>query len=658
MHSKFVLFLLTCLVPSQILLAQSTGSLSVEVAFSKSVKLDAKNGRLFVFLSEQNRPEPRQQLWPSFKNHIFAINLDRWDGQTMTISSSSDLFTMSDFDLSNIPAGTYHVQVLWDHDQEESGPNAPGNLYSQVEEITLGKQAKLELSLDQVIPPSKPADHPLVKVIDLKSEVLSDWWGKEVSVKASVLLPGSFYDAPDARFPVCYNIAGYGGRYTRVNRYVERDTAFLNWWQSDEAPQIITVFLDGEGPFGDSYQLDSDNSGPYGTALVNELIPHVEKEYRAVADPAQRFLDGCSTGGWVSLALQLFYPDVFGGTWSYSPDPVHFEQMQLINLNKDDNAFFNKSGYLRPSMRGTNGEPIFSIQQEIAVENAVGYSNSFVTSGEQWGAWNALYSPKDPETGLPKAVFDPMSGKIDKEVAAHWKKYDLLEHVKANWSTLGPKIQDKVYVWMGDMDQFYLNNALRTFDAFMKETTSPVSDAVIEFSPQKGHCTNYSHREVLEKIADKLRKKEEVAYPLKKDVETLDGIINAYYEVVSGPEGPRQVARDKSLHHPDAHVMIVSEDPEGQPRLASITLDEYHKDFASTAAFFEREIHRETFTFGHITHVWSTYEYTIEADGPVKGRGINSIQLYHDGNRWWILGWMYDSERKNNPLPKRFLPKK
>ncbi len=147
-------------------------------------------------------------------------------------------------------------------------------------------------------------------------------------------------------------------------------------------------------------------------------------------------------------------------------------------------------------------------------------------------------------------------------------------------------------------------------------------------------------------------------YPLKKDISSLDGIINAYYEVVSGPEGPKQIERDKSLHHPDAHVMISGEDQQGKAFLRSMTLDEYHKNAAGNSAFYEKEIHRKTETYGHITHVWSTYEYTFSPDGPVKGRGINSIQLYHDGDRWWILGWMYDSERKNNPLPTKYLPEK
>lgn len=637
-------------------------SLVVKVSVSEEVKEKVQpGGRLFLFLSDQNRPEPRQQLWPSHQNSIFAANMDALPTGTETyISESKHQASYSDFGLGEVPAGTYYVQALWQQSEQETGPDAPGNLYSTAKEVKIQGDMEVQVEIDQVIPPRQLAEHELVKLVEIKSEALSAFWEGEMKVRASVLLPSNFYKNPNATYPICYNIAGYGGRYTRINRYIERDTAFLDWWMTDEAPQVITVFLDGDGPFGDPYQLDSENSGPYGQALTEELIPYIEKKYRAIGTPETRFLDGCSTGGWVSLALQLYYPDLFGGTYSYSPDPVHFGQMQLIDLYEDKNAFQTPSGLVRPSMRSTLGDPIFSIQQEIGVENVVGRSNTFVNSGEQWGAWNALYSPRDEETGLPRPVFHPVTGEIYPDVVEHWKKYDLLEHVKNNWNEIGPKLQGKIYVWMGDMDQFYLNNALRSFDDYLSKTEAPQSDSVIEFTPQKGHCTNYSHKEVLEKIQERLQKEGLVKsnYPLEEDIRTLDGIIKAYYEVVSGPEGPKQIERDKSLHHPDAHVMIAGEDKDGKPYLQSMDLDTYHQKVASNAAFYEREIYRKTETFGHITQVWSTYEYTFEPGGPVKGRGVNSIQLYHDGDRWWILGWMYDSERKNNTLPAKYLPKK
>jgi len=316
-------------------------------------------------------------------------------------------------------------------------------------------------------------------------------------------LPSGYDENPEKKYPVRYNVAGYGGRYTRINRLLGRGD-FMDWWETTEAPQVITLFLDGSGPYGDSYQLNSENSGPYGDALIQELIPAIEKEFRIIGTPKTRFVDGCSTGGWVSLALQLFYPDDFNGCYSYSPDPVDFHKMQLINLYEDENAFYNKSDYLRPSMRNTDGAPIFSIKDEVLNENTQGTSNTYVTSGNQWGAWNALYSPKGTD-GLPKAAFDPVTGKIDKTVAEHWKKYDLHHYAKKNWSTLGPKVKGKIYVWMGDMDNYYLNNALRDFDAFLKNANDPVSDAKIIFTPMEGHCSMYSHKEVLEMIAKKTK---------------------------------------------------------------------------------------------------------------------------------------------------------
>jgi len=180
--------------------------------------------------------------------------------------------------------------------------------------------------------------------------------------------------------------------------------------------------------------------------------------------------------------------------------------MQLINIYKDQNAFYNQRHFLRPSMRDVYGEPQFSIKEEISYENVEGKSNTYTTSGGQWGAWNALYSPKGKD-GLPMPLFDPLSGEIDKNVAEHWKKFDLLLHLQSNWSELGPKLDGKLYVWNGDMDNFYLNNAMRDLDNFLKSTTEPKSNAFIEFSPMKRHCENYSHKLVLEQIQKRLKAK-------------------------------------------------------------------------------------------------------------------------------------------------------
>lgn len=479
--------------------------LSIKLTVDDEIKAKVKpDGRLFLFLSTRSNREPRTMTWPVGGNHIFARNIKNFNAKgEFTISAQKDWETTTDWSLDAIPEGTYYLQMLWDQDRDESRIDAPGNIYSLVKKIEVNKSTKLEISLSETIGPRTITDHKFVKEITIKSDALSSWWKKEMTLKASVLLPNGYYDNPNKKYPVRYNIAGYGGRYTRIN-YLMRNPGFTDWWFSDDAPQIINVFLDGEGPFGDSYQMDSENSGPYGEALIEELIPHIESSYRGTGEAKYRFVDGCSTGGWVSLALQLYYPDDFNGVWSYSPDAVEFENYQLINIYKDKNAFTNESGIERPVMRSTDGEPRTLLKDFIQYENVLGWSDSYATSGGQFSAHTALYSPKGKD-GLPVPIFDPELGEIDHEVAEHWKKYDLKLYAKDNWAELGPKIQGKVYIWMGDMDNFYLNMATRTLDEYLKTTESPVSDAEIIFTPTKGHCANFSHRVILEQMDEKLK---------------------------------------------------------------------------------------------------------------------------------------------------------
>ena len=482
-----------------------THSVSISVSVPERLRAEVKpRGRLFVFINQNPTVEPRMQTWPSPGNTIMAKNIIGFD-QSKTLELNSEGWTKTaDWNLNTIPEGEYSIQLLWDQDTEESNPNAPGNLYSDKQQVSVTKLTKVKFELNNKIAPYQLVANDLVKQVDLISDTLSKWWHKPVHIKASILLPSKYRVGQSVAYPIRYNIAGYGGRYDRINRIVQ-DKKFMDWWQSEEAPQLITVFLDGEGPFGDSYQMDSDNSGPYGYSLIHEVIPSIEKTYRGSSSSDMRFVDGCSTGGWVSLGLQLYYPVVFNGVFSYSPDAIDFENYQLINIYKDDNAFVNEYGYLRPVMREVSGEPMFSLKDFIQYENVLGSSNTYLNSGGQFSAHTALYSPKG-NNGLPKPLFDPLTGVIDHSVAQYWKKYDFKIYAEKNWTVLGPKLQGKIYVWMGDMDHFYLNLGTRAFDKFLKSTINPTSDAEIVFSPMKGHCENYSNKTVLLQIAERIKK--------------------------------------------------------------------------------------------------------------------------------------------------------
>jgi len=483
----------------------SGAGLSIQLSLDDAIKASIQNeGRLFVFLNQNPEVEPRTRTWPSKGNYVFAQNLKDFSSSLpLEINAGSDWISTTDWSLDNIPEGDYYMQILWDQDTEESRINAPGNIYSDKQKVSIKGNQKVDFTLNQIIEDHDLVEHELVRFVDFSSDTLSAWWGKPVKVKAAILLPRNYDENAQKTYPVRYNVAGYGGRYFRINNVV-KNQGFMEWWASEDAPEMINVFLDGEGPFGDSYQMDSENSGPYGYSLTEELIPHIEKTFRGKQSSKSRFVDGCSTGGWVSLGLQLYYPDVFNGVFSYSPDAIEFENYQLINLYEDENAYENEHGYQRPVMRDVNGEPMMSVKEFLQYENVLGASNTYLNSGGQFSAHNALYGPKG-ENDLPKPIFDPYTGTIDQSVAEHWKKYDFKLYAEENWADLGPKLQGKVYIWMGDMDNFYLNPATRAFDKFLKSTSNPKSDAKVEFSAMEGHCWQFSHRRILEQMQGRLK---------------------------------------------------------------------------------------------------------------------------------------------------------
>jgi S-formylglutathione hydrolase FrmB len=262
---------------------------------------------------------------------------------------------------------------------------------------------------------------------------------------------------------------------------------------------MIYVHLDGAGPYGDPYQVNSDNNGPYGDAVTQELIPYIEKAYRAVGQPHARFLDGASTGGWVSLGLQIFYPDYFNGAWSQCPDPVDFRAYELVDIYSEDNVYVNKYQFERPSMRDTSGEVRFTLRHECQIENVMGLGNLWTRSGKDWCAWNAVFGPRGSD-GLPIPLWEPKSGKIDKNVLDHWKKYDLRLVLEQNWQALAPRLRGKIHIWVGDADNYFLNNAVYLLEAFLKKANPPY-EGKIEFAARQGHTTGWSEKRIMKEMA-------------------------------------------------------------------------------------------------------------------------------------------------------------
>jgi hypothetical protein len=492
----FISFFLLYLIASN-----GQESVSIKISISVSPEMQSsfqKGGRLLFHLTNQNEKEPR-----SHSEVTIGVTPDSWNPSNPFIIDIKNKAVLSN-GLDKLAASLskkYYYQVVYKQNIDDGNENVPGNLYSEVDSMQLTNTANLHLTLKSIISPIVIISHPFVRSIEIKSNYLSDFFGKPKYLKASILLPSGYFDNPGKNYPICYRAPGLNGRYNGVNGMIN-DKDFSSWWFSKTAPQVIYVFLDSQGPYGDTYQVDSENNGPCGKALTEELIPEIEKLVHYKPETKTRYLAGKSTGGWVALGLQVFYPDFFDGTWSYSPDPVDFEHYGLIDIYHDETIFYNKYGYLQPGRRTIYGEPTFSMKDWIAGENTNSRTNDYRVSGGQFGAYNAVFGIKGKD-GLPSLMFNPYTGKIDHAIAKQWEKYDIKKVLGKNWSTLGPKLQGKIWIWTGDMDGLYSNVATHFLQKFLEKTENPHSDAKISFTAMAGHTQEWSDKAVLLMVAEK-----------------------------------------------------------------------------------------------------------------------------------------------------------
>jgi hypothetical protein len=343
-----------------------------------------------------------------------------------------------------------------------------------------------------------PSDQgEVVRFTKIRSEALSEFWGRDMYIGANVLLPAGYADEPDRSYPVLFLMGHFPGTRAPFSYSDEpseaggsgRGAGFSDFWRSADSPDMVVVTIRDANPFYDTgHSVNSANVGPYGDALLDELIPHLENEYRIVPEPWARVLAGGSTGGWEALAVQILNPDDFGGSWGWCPDPVDFHDYQLVDVYEDDNAYRSGGPWVyveRPNNRRTDGTIVTTIRQEMGYERAVGPNGR---SGGQWAIWEALFSPVGDD-GFAQPIWDRVTGEIDHDVAEYWREnWDLTHHLTTNWDSLGPRLAGKLHIAVGDMDSYYLNNAVERMEEAVAELSNPTPDIEFEYGRKKPHC--------------------------------------------------------------------------------------------------------------------------------------------------------------------------
>ena len=506
-----------------------------EVVVPAAAHAQPITGRVFVILSRKQTDDLRNQIgsWtdetPFFGTDISALAA----GKPAIIDAATLGYPRKS--LKDIPAGDYYVQALvnvytefhradghniWAHMDQWEGQHftkSPGNLYSAVQKVHLDPAAgyNVRLEASQVIPPIVvPPDTQWVKHIKIQSKLLSQFWGRPMYIGATLVLPKDYDQHPDVHYPVAYE-QGHFELRTPLFMQMEPPEAGSKWgpllystfqaWSGDNFPRIIGVTFQHPTPFfDDSYAVNSANNGPYGDAITQELIPYIEEHFRIIREPWARVLVGGSTGGWESLALQLYHPDFFGGTFTGFPDPIDFRHYQLVNIYQDPNAF-EVPGYdwvqrERPLMRTAEGQVVETMRQMSQLEEVLG---SHGRSCQQLEAWEAVYGPVGPD-GYPQPLWNKSTGVIDRSVADYMRDhgYDLRNYADKNWAKIGPQLTDKIFIWVGDMDNFYLNLAVYDMDDFFK--SHPEAHANFEYGrPEKGHgWLPWTPAELIKMMAD------------------------------------------------------------------------------------------------------------------------------------------------------------
>jgi hypothetical protein len=490
------------------------------------------DGRLLFLLSTDPADEPRNQIDPTVDSQlVFGTDVENLRGRTLSVPVDA-LIGYPIRSLRDVPPGEYHVQAVlhryetvhrsdghtlklpMDRGEGQKWNRAPGNLYSKPVKVRVKPGAALRIVLDQTMSPIEPPkDTKYVRHVTIQSKLLSEFWGRPIELTAHVLLPKGFDEHPNARFPLVvahdhhrgdfpgfrteppdpdlkpdyserFHLAGY-------NRIEQQEAyAFYQQWVSKDFPRLLIIYIDHANPYyDDSYAVDSPNVGPYGRAIHTELIPAIEKQFRAIGQGWARFAYGGSTGGWEALAGQVFNPDFYNGAFAACPDPIDFRGFTNIDVYAHKNAYYIDGKHqrvLQPGQQDADGRTLATIKSNNELEQALG---SRGRSGEQWDIWQAVYGPVGTD-GYPRPVFDKETGVIDPEVAKYWREHsDLSAIVKRDWATLASKLRGKMHVYVGTSDTFFLANGVYYFEEMLK-TLDPPADAEIVYGLRFEHCWN------------------------------------------------------------------------------------------------------------------------------------------------------------------------
>jgi len=459
-----------------------------ELRFDPAVFDQPFTGEVFVAFAPSGEPRQAMSGWfgapPLLRFHVDGVK----PGDTRTVTAASAA-AHHPLDWTTVEAKPWRVQAVARRNPVGRVPGMDeGDAYSPVLELAYDPSAKAaaRLELSAVVPAHRMQESERLKVFEFVSPALSEFHGFEYTLRAGVRLPHDYGER--ASYPVVYSITGFGGTYEDIRGWEGRVKP------GSPLDECIVVVPDATNHYGHSVFCDSASIGPWGHALVDELIPALEAEFGG-AGAEQRYVTGVSSGGWSSLWLQLAYPEAFAGCWSHVPDPIDFHDFQGIDLydplpdGSPRNMYVDEQGALRPLAR-RNGQVLVTYKDFVQREDVL-------NPGGQIRSFEATFSAPGAD-GTPRRIFDVATGAIDHAAAAAWRPYDISNTLLTRWSELRPRLAGKIHVFAGELDTFYLQGAVQRFRA-EAEKLGLLEDMQIEVIPGMPHALHAPGQAAMER---------------------------------------------------------------------------------------------------------------------------------------------------------------
>ena len=446
------------------------------------------DGRLYIMLTKGKVPPIGGPNWMRAEP-FFALDVEDWNADIpLVLDDNADAMAP----MSTLEEATWKAVAVFRKDNDQSRLAVPGGLYGEA--VTFegsGTDAgTVTMTANTLVPDRDWKPHKNLRLDETPSELLSDFYGREVEHGSCVIVPDNYDPDREEPYPVMYWIGGfgsdhYGGRYMK-----------MLFTGSDYDDQICRVILNAQAHTGHHTFTDSANNGPRMTALLTEYIPYLEEKYNLGGSEEKRYLAGHSSGGWTAMWLQIKNPDLFGGAWPLAPDPLDFHFFQTADLYADGaNMYVDSEGSDRPIAR-MGPKPMLFAKDFIAMDDVI-------KDGGQIGSFEAVFSPKG-EDGRPVKMFDRETGIVDPQVVAYWKQYDIRKYLEDNWETLSPKLEGKINIIAGGLDTFYLEDAVIALQAFFEEKEFDAMIRVVENGDHGSVFRSTVIREMDEYIAQKL----------------------------------------------------------------------------------------------------------------------------------------------------------